>query len=605
MISAQAPDPAPSARTLLRVVVVAVVVILGILAGCPDIVLPSHPTAELGITTDGEMTILDVTPGSSAARAGIVAGDRIDIPATPFASRKSLNSGSPNSVRDGALVPLVIVHGGRSRSVALLGTTVPRSFADNATDVFLVIGEVALAVISAILVLLRPSRMTWAFFLFGNAVYGLAVTNSANLDPSLVAALQAVISTYDLPWLWLALFALRFPNDDPTGWRRSAERILLLSLPIFIPLNVWVQSGYLFGVLPPPWLFGLFAFLGVAGLLFAALTFVLTYTNSTVSDRARIRWVMLGFVVGFGGNLTYIVGTTLPGLAVAWPIWLLNLAQTSQIFVAVTVAYAIIRHRVFDVRFFIGRAVVYGILTTGVVATLALIDFAASKVLSGTGLATIGEAGLAVIVGLSLNGLHKRIETLVDTTLFRSRIHAERRLRRVSRGLGHATTLEAIAGIVVHEPVTALHLSSAAIFNRDERGDYIRDVAVGWESAILIAVDRDDPLVLQLLASDEPVPMSDYTLAPGMLPSATLKPSFAMPMRVRANLEAIVFYGPHESQEEIDPQEIETLEHLLAAASSAYDHVRAEISQRKLAELEATLQGRPLGGYAVAATGLP
>lgn len=52
----------------------------------------------------------------------------------------------------------------------------------------------------------------------------------------------------------------------------------------------------------------------------------------------------------------------------------------------------------------------------------------------------------------------------------------------------------------------------------------------------------------------------------------------------------------HESQEEIDPQELETLEHLLSADSSAYDHVRAEISQKKLLELETQMLGMERAG---------
>jgi hypothetical protein len=256
-----------------------------------------------------------------------------------------------------------------------------------------------------------------------------------------------------------------------------------------------------------------------------------------------------------------------------------------------TVAYAVIRHRVFDVRFFIGRAVVYAVLTTAVVATLALVDYAAGKVLSGTGLAAIGEAGLAIIVGLSLNGVHKRLERVVDTTLFRSRIAADRRLRRVSRGLNHANALESIARIVVHEPYEAFHLSSAAIFRRDENGTYVRGDSVGWDAATAETIERDDPLVLQLLASKEPVSVADISLPPGSLPAAALRPSVAMPMLVRANLEAIVFYGAHDSQEDLDPDEIETLEHLLSAASGAYDHVRAETAQKKVAELEARFAG--------------
>ena len=84
-----------------------------------------------------------------------------------------------------------------------------------------------------------------------------------------------------------------------------------------------------------------------------------------------------------------------------------------------------------------------------------------------------------------------------------------------------------------------------------------------------MSIERDDPLVLQLLASKQPVMSYDITMSAAALPAGRLRPAVAMPMLVRSSLEAIVFYGPHQSEEDLDPSEIETLEYLMEAASSA------------------------------------
>ena len=594
-----ATDSRTAARSLWRVAIVTILTAIALLMATPDIILPWHPTAEFGFDVDATDTVLSVAPGSSAARAGIVAGDRFDMASTPFASRTYVQPGVPNTVRDGARARFTIVHAGRSRDVELVGAVVPRSLADNITDVILIVSEFGLILISATLVLTRPSRMTWAFYFFGISSAGLDVTDVADFPRALAAFLIVFQGLVYNQWLWLVVFALRFPNDDPIGWRRAAERILLASLVIFTPLGVWAYAGGMFGHVAPPAVSEIFAVATIGGLIAAALVFVATYVSATVVDRARIRWVMFGLLVGFGGQLTYSIGGSLPGVAVAWPLWLLNLAQSAEIFVAIAVAYAVIRHRVFDVRFFIGRAVVYGIMTTLVVATLALVDFAVGKILSGTRLAALGEAGVAIVVGLSLNGVHKRLEGIVDRTLFRSRIEAAHRLRRVGRGMGHVTTLESIEHIVVREPAEAYDLASAALFSRRDDGTFERTDSLGWDATTSQTIDADESLVLQLLASNEPVPANHIVLKHGALPAGTLRPSCAMPISVRSVLEAIVFYGPHKSQEDLDPDEIEALEGLLTAASSAYDHVRATLAQKKLDELEAevrtarSIDGRP------------
>jgi hypothetical protein len=586
-----ATDSRTAARSLWRIALVTVLTAIALLMAMPDIILPWHPTAEFGMDVDAMYTVMSVDPGSSAARAGIVAGDRIDMAATPFDSRTYVQPGVSNSAPDGTRARFTIVHAGTPRDVELVGGLVPRSLADNVTDVILIVAEVGLILISTTLVLTRPSRMTWAFYLFGISSAGLDVTDVAYFPRAVTVFLVVVQGIVYNQWLWLVVFALRFPNDDPRGWRRAAERILLCSLVVFVPLGVWIYAGALVGSVAPPFVPEIFGIASIGGLLAAALVFVATYLSATVIDRARIRWVMFGLLVGFSGQLTYyLLGSGLPGVSVAWPIWLLNLSQSAEIFVAITVAYAIVRHRVFDVRFFIGRAVVYGIMTTLVVATLALVDFAVGKILSGTRLAALGEAGVAIVVGLSLNGVHKRLEGIVDRTLFRSRIEAARRLRRVGRGMAHVTTLESIEHIVVREPAEAYDLASAALFSRREDGTFARTDSIGWDAATAQTIDADESLVLQLLASNDPVPANHIVLKHGALPAGTLRPSCAMPISVRSVLEAIVFYGPHKSQEDLDPDEIESLEGLLAAASSAYDHVRATLAQKKLEDLEAEVR---------------
>jgi hypothetical protein len=74
------------------------------------------------------------------------------------------------------------------------------------------------------------------------------------------------------------------------------------------------------------------------------------------------------------------------------------------------------------------------------------------------------------------------------------------------------------------------------------------------------------------------------------MPEGIYRPAVALPVEIRSAFEAIVLYGPHASGEDIDPEEIEVLASLLAAAATAYDHVAAETAMQHLARLEAELR---------------
>jgi hypothetical protein len=54
----------------------------------------------------------------------------------------------------------------------------------------------------------------------------------------------------------------------------------------------------------------------------------------------------------------------------------------------------------------------------------------------------------------------------------------------------------------------------------------------------------------------------------------------AIPIFLRARLEAVAVYGAHANGEDIDPDEAATLEALGAAAGVAYDHLEAARLER-------------------------
>src|SRR5665213_3523812 len=110
----------------------------------------------------------------------------------------------------------------------------------------------------------------------------------------------------------------------------------------------------------------------------------------------------------------------------------------SVITVPTAVAYAILRHRIFDVSFALNRTLVYGVTSAFVLLVFAALEFVAERYLTDLtrveGIAVEFAIALALIVSVRL--VHGRVDRLVDNVLFRARHEQESALRR------YATTVQ-------------------------------------------------------------------------------------------------------------------------------------------------------------------
>jgi len=285
-----------------------------------------------------------------------------------------------------------------------------------------------------------------------------------------------------------------------------------------IPLSIWTSAGALFALPPPDLALDLQGLLTVAGFVFVALTFALTYAGASAVDRPRLRWVMVGMLFGEAGILIYEIATSIPGVAVALPIPAINILSSLQIAVPVTVAYAVIKHRVFDVRFVIGRAVVYGLLTTMLLVLIAVAGLPdrtrALRDPHRDGRRSAGRRRDRPVAQhpAPLARRPGRLDPLPQPTSRGAAVAPDR-----APGLVHADSAAAVTRVLVAEPYDAYTLASSALFRRCE-GGFARDEAIGWKDAQLRTVDRDASIVLQLQAARRPVAAHDAAWQPADLP---------------------------------------------------------------------------------------
>jgi hypothetical protein len=550
-----------------------------------------HPIGVFGYGTNLDGVVTGVNAGSPASQAGIQVGDRLDE-----------SSMSPQDLWNLIQVPVMpsagmtrsfgVYHGGVRRSVSLKSAPEPMGVVDESLILVALVASVVFVAIGAALVLLRPTAVTWGFYFFSIAfapsgwlLTGMTEVFATALSPygQILFILHGGV-IFSAGWVGLLVFSLHFLQGPIGGWRLRVQRALPF---LFISLaglqTLYIVNAYFLG--RPG------EMLARAGIALAALCAVVvffalidTYMHRPGAERQRIQWVVFGFalalITSLAGQILTVEVTNAP-LSVSYGLSLLNIVAP------IAVAYAIVKHRVIDVGFVISRTLVYGILTSVLIGGFALIDWLFIDKLKLARLGTIAEMGFAVAGGFWLNSLHRRVDWLIDATFFRQRHRAEVQLARNAAALQFATSEATVAKVLVDETVRALALASGALFRRRSDGVYVRDRFEGWRPADIARLsDEDDHLLMLLQAEKGPVSVYDHRWRAEGVPPGAARPGLALPIIVRRELAAVVFYGSHVQGESLDPDEIKAIAGLAIGAAAAYDHLEAQATKQATESLK-------------------
>ncbi len=550
-------------RPFLRVVIVALLGAAALVALAADALAPWRPWGSFGFDASFDGRITNVYAGMPAARAGLHYGDRVDLRATHLDALRSL---TPFALAWPGTSSVFAIRqaNGTDRFVRLTAVPWPRTTLDNITDMITVVCLSAFVLISAWLVLVRPSLLTWSFFVFATNTGYVSGLLQELLSPAALMIANAVLgASVIVGAVAFAAFALLFPRLAPN---RAQSRILMALGAIAFPLVVaelstapMALTNYAGTISAQSVIATIGNIFAISMYLIAIGFFVFNYLRAPATDHPRMRWVIGGFIVAFVGNLFVFVTQNTPAIALTPPVWAINLLAALAIFAPISVAYAILKHHVIDVRFFLSRALVYGLLTTLAIALLALLEWAVARQLELTNLGIYVELAGAVLVGLGIHRAHGVIDAFVDRFVFRSIHDAERHFTSIGRAMMYAQSTRSIDDLVAQESARALHLSAVAVYHAAEPGAFLRTYSTG--APLPDAFDRDSRVVLHLLADRTPIERD------GRL---------AVPFTAHDRLLGFALFGAHTNATAIDPNERQLLESLCTHAAAGYDHVASE-----------------------------
>jgi hypothetical protein len=328
------------------------------------------------------------------------------------------------------------------------------------------------------------------------------------------------------------------------------------------------------------------------------------------NERRKLRVIILGFAAVFAGG---VIGTVIHFPPVAEVIGNSYVGSLETVAFSlghitwpVCVAYAILRHRVFDIRIIVRQGLQYaaarGLLLS--IAPLCALALVADLLLHGDQplLRILAERGwLYAVIGLGAFLAHRRqAEWLValDRRFFRERYDAQRILTAVAEEISHTSDFRQAASRVVTQIDAALHPQFTRILLRrpGEPGFTAFAGSGGYPDTVLPAASR---LMALMRVLGKPVDCSRTTGSwlRGLPSEETdylrrAQIEWIFPISVaEGKQEAILVLGPRRSEEPYSAEDQQLLEAVCATLAILLE--RSALSAPKAAaEPDETLAGR-------------
>jgi hypothetical protein len=516
-----------------------------------DFMLPWRSMWTFGVAVDSSKSV--ISAGPAAVNAGLHVGDRLIFERVPPFGRHALVSYTWGPKTE-------TVQTTSGKTIVLHSFPEVRSPSDNWSDLIAVFTQIVYILIAAGLVLLRPTPATWAFYGFSYVfcLFG-KVANGFPPVPQVFGVLLVLPFASAISPVAFVLFALRFPDVRLRGALLTFERILLFGIVPLLFVLFWIpQYTFIFtDGTAPAWMGPMSGNLSDVLYIVGVGILVARYLTANAQNRNRLQWVVAAFSVAY---LPFL------GLILLWrdtnaipSDTLINLSLAWQVLVPIALAYTVLKHRLFDIRFIVSRTLVYAVMVSVSIAVLALVDWAFGKWLEQSRFAIPAELGLALLLGASLTMLHRRIEHVLNSVIFRAQALALQGLRRFS----HETDLIADSQRLLSQTYEALECriecEYVAIYT-EEGSSYALTTPHGGPAPTVLA--GDDFAVLRLRRWHEAYECDE--------PRHVFRSALLLPMTARGRLVGFVVCGPKRDRTHYLPEEVETLSGLAHRVGSAY-----------------------------------
>ncbi|HKV97519.1 MAG TPA: GAF domain-containing protein [Gammaproteobacteria bacterium] len=497
----------------------------------------THAGLPVGITHRGSAIYVSA-PGGIPLAAGLQSGDQLEIKQMSAAARAAFLL--PETIKAGLSYDMVVRRGNQSLRVSVI-SQVPSPAAFNSVNQILAYLLPFAFLVLGLLALWRGRNLAaWGLGLMSLNVVILNGMRSIPVSASIAVFLDVlgncIVAELLLTGLYLMAYAVVAEGLKPV-LKRTFTWIFAISVALLAGLSCIRTLGIVY-----------FAWNGVPALilpaisiwlgLIAFLMLVLGYTRAGAEQRLRIRWILASTgMVLLAVVLSYIATQT------SNPVSALTLAILNEIAFLLAVAgygYALLRHRLVDVRIVLNRTLLYGVITAIVVGVFAAINALVERETLGRGASLILELIVPLALGIVLGSLRKYLDTYINRLVFRRQYRAEQALNDFARTCSFIEQPEHLLDLTAQQVFDHSHAESVALYERQAQG-YTR-VRQHGTAEFPQQVEADDLAFVRLRAGDHEADLHEMRSALG-------KGGYVFSMAVRGKLIGALVCGPRPAEQ--------------------------------------------------------
>lgn len=401
------------------------------------------------------------------------------------------------------------------------------------------------------------------------------------------------LATYPLIWYWSFSFALKYMPDVVGRLRSWLKRIF----PLYGVL-AFTTSGYAiwFGLgNEAPLMLPLIGAVVGLGLTLSVVTMLDGWRRSTGEVRQRHRWLLLSYAVGtIPAMIAWIPALDAGFEGIRWTTMIMFAGQFAMY---IGLAYAVLKHRVFNFDFAVSRMVVFSVVSILLLCTFGVVERISSSMLHGGGHANaptitlVVDGLIALGVYLVFHHLHGRVERWVERIFFREWHENEHKLRQFVRQAAHIMSIDALMASSRSAIDRFAAQAGCAIYLREPDGTYLLS-ADNTLAQAPVRIDTDHAIAVALRSDMTP---QRYEQLQSGLPG-----ELAIPMSHRGILNGIVLIGMKRSGESYRPDEMELLAFAVHQIGLDLHAIRVESLENQVEELvqRVTMQGNEMQAMA-------
>jgi signal transduction histidine kinase len=328
---------------------------------------------------------------------------------------------------------------------------------------------------------------------------------------------------------------------------------------------------------------------GVSGVYFIGSSVHAFLASPSVLVRKRLGIVALGIVVGLSVPACVMTWSGLFGGEAA-----LNLAGFTAFVFPLSLAYAVVKHDLFEIDAMLRRGLSYLAVTGVVVVAYAGLVLGAGLVLQSTDLAGSPVFALvfSVLMILFFNPIRQVIQQVIDRGFHRTSHNAQLTLESASSELASTLALEDIYRLTIETPCTALLVDDASLWMRNEDGELAIVERIGAGPRLRDRLANDHPLVARLRRARRALTVYDCDaqeeagLASDRGSLAVLNAELVLPIGI-GDLAGFLALGPKRSQ---TLYTLDDLAFLTTFANQVAVAVRNAQAYRKIEHLNLSLE---------------